>query len=630
MAKFIIQCPKCGGYAQASNGLLKTGFGGTRKIRCSCGYQINIRKDKITTRTCPNCKIPVVFDQSKGKDAVCPICKTKINTQDSVLHMVQFKCPSCSCALSADVDAREMTCPLCDNVINVQQIVAANKSKARDMPSVIQCMMSNTTFVKRHPIDNFVTGSKLIVNESQEAVFFKDGEALDSFGAGGYILTTEKLPLLNKAVSLAYSNGEPFRTEVYFINKTELKGIKWGTPNKIGIKDPDGLCFGIGASGSFNMVVTDARKFLIKNIGTTTEYKTDDVMDVNSAESQFRDLILNKIEDVLANTVTDNKIDILTIDKYKNDLADTIRKQVNMVLDNYGLNMPQFFINKVQLPEDDPNFKELCNKRAEVALLKVDATNAVAERDAQITRTVNAAEVDFLKAQNETRKQGLMNQTKAEGIRVIGEAEAGVMKAKGYTYEQQTSREVKLEAMKNGLGGNGTSGSGTLSGLLEMGVGLGAMETVRDMTRSALGLGSSATLGNTPTVSSIPPTTPVAPAASAPDASTDSWDCSCGTANIASNFCPHCGAQRPVAVKTWDCPACGRCGIKSNFCPDCGTSMSELIRAWDCPTCGHRGVTSNFCPNCGTSMPIQSGNGSKYSQRRIITNFRPNSGDPRL
>lgn len=628
MAKFIIQCPKCGGYAQASNGFLKTGFGGTRKISCSCGYQINIRKDKITTRTCPNCKIPVVFDQSKGKDAVCPICKTKINTQDSVLHMVQFKCPSCSCALSADVDARETTCPLCDTVINVQQIVAANKSKAGDIPSVIQCMMSNTTFVKRHPIDNFVTGSKLIVNESQEAVFFKDGAALDSFGAGGHILTTEKLPLLNKVVSLVYSNGDPFRTEVYFVNKAELKGIKWGTPNRIGVKDPDyGLCFNIGASGSFNMVVTDARKFLIKNIGTTTEYKTNDVMDVNSAESQFRDLILNEIGNVLANTIIDNKIDILTIDKYKSDLADTIRKQVNIVLDDYGLNMPQFFINKVLLPEDDPNFKELCDKRAGGSLNLADATVAMTERDAKITRAVTVADEDFLKAQNEARKQGLMDQTKAEGIRVIGEAEAGVMKAKGYTYEQQTSREVKLEAMKNGLGGNGTSGSGTLSGLLEMGVGLGAMETVRDMTRSTLGMGTNVALGGT-TSPIAPPVSPVA--SSAPTTSTNSWNCTCGAVNITSNFCPNCGSAQPVPIQAWDCPKCGRCGITSNFCPDCGTSMSEPIRAWDCPKCGHREVTSNFCPNCGTSMPAQIGNGSKFSQRRIITNFRPNSGDPQL
>ena len=50
MAKFIIECPKCGKYAEA-----KTGFFAKKKIDCACGYTINVRTDKLTGRECPHC-----------------------------------------------------------------------------------------------------------------------------------------------------------------------------------------------------------------------------------------------------------------------------------------------------------------------------------------------------------------------------------------------------------------------------------------------------------------------------------------------------------------------------------------------------------------------------------------------
>ena len=69
MSKFIIQCPSCGKYAEA-----KTGFFARKKIDCACGYTIDVRTDKMASRRCPHCGNDVVFDQSKGDKAVCPVC----------------------------------------------------------------------------------------------------------------------------------------------------------------------------------------------------------------------------------------------------------------------------------------------------------------------------------------------------------------------------------------------------------------------------------------------------------------------------------------------------------------------------------------------------------------------------
>ena len=39
-------------------------------------------------------------------------------------------------------------------------------------------------------------GAQLIVHENQEAIFFRDGQALDAFTAGRYTLTTQNVPII--------------------------------------------------------------------------------------------------------------------------------------------------------------------------------------------------------------------------------------------------------------------------------------------------------------------------------------------------------------------------------------------------------------------------------------------------
>ena len=95
MAKFVIECPSCGRYAEGS-----TGFFAKKKISCACGYHINIKSDKLSSKVCRGCGNTVVFDQSQGENAKCPVCHEKINTRESLSLLAHISCPSCSCKLS--------------------------------------------------------------------------------------------------------------------------------------------------------------------------------------------------------------------------------------------------------------------------------------------------------------------------------------------------------------------------------------------------------------------------------------------------------------------------------------------------------------------------------------------------
>ena len=112
-----------------------------------------------------------------------------------------------------------------------------DRMKKEGLFSVIRYEGDNDTFIWKHPIEDFNFGSQLIVHESQEAIFFKDGQALDLFTAGRYTLKTQQLPILGELYRLA-TNDNIFHSEVYFINKTVQTAFKWGTADKVRFIDP--------------------------------------------------------------------------------------------------------------------------------------------------------------------------------------------------------------------------------------------------------------------------------------------------------------------------------------------------------------------------------------------------------
>ncbi|GHT87603.1 hypothetical protein FACS1894137_15110 [Spirochaetia bacterium] len=95
-----------------------------------------------------------------------------------------------------------------------------------DIFQIVKCEGDNTTFVWKSPVEDFNTGTQLIVHESQEAVFLLNGQALDLFGPGRHTLETQNIPLIRSFLGKPTNDQTPFHCEVYFINKTEQMSIK--------------------------------------------------------------------------------------------------------------------------------------------------------------------------------------------------------------------------------------------------------------------------------------------------------------------------------------------------------------------------------------------------------------------
>ena len=582
MSKFIIACPVCHNYAEAS-----TSFFASKHIRCACGNIINVKTDRMATKNCPSCGNNVVYDQAEGTNAKCPVCHAQLVTDASYSNLVHFRCPTCGCQLQAEKAATHITCPVCDTVCDVQQEIKKAEVRDAGIPAVISYEGDNTTFAWKHPMTDFVTGSQLIVHESQEAIFYRNGEALDSFGPGRYTLETGVLPKMDRLYHLPVQ-GQPFHAEVYFVNLATQMGIKWGTPSKVGLFDPaTGLHVDLGASGSFNLRVIDARKMLIKLVGTTGSLVQGDLFADGIKSGYFRTMIATKVKANLAKIIKANKISVLELDEHVDSISLSLKDAINPELVEYGLEMPEFYVSNIVTPDDDPNFRRMKQQHADMYLKTREEEIKKAEAEAAFERKAveaqTAARMKVIGAQGDADAERIRAQAQADAYRMQAEAEAQEMRMKGYTYQQETQRQIGVEAMRNG-------GTGNISGMageaMQMGVGLGVMGGVIGMTKEAVApmtqqMGSMMQTAVTP----------------------NGWDCSCGCKNITSKFCPECGSKKPepAAADTWDC-SCGCKGITSKFCPECGSKRPEAPKPWDC-ACGCKGITSKFCPECGSKKP---------------------------
>ncbi|MBE6703604.1 MAG: zinc-ribbon domain-containing protein, partial [Ruminococcaceae bacterium] len=293
---------------------------------------------------------------------------------------------------------------------------------------------------------------------------------------------------------------------------------------------------------------------------------------------------------------------IVDIDQHLETLSEALRKSIAPGFEEYGLTVPQLYINNILLPEDNPQFQKLREmhtysfqtKQVE-AEQEMKVAKEIAERAAKMEGMTTEIEMERRKAEIELIKA----QTEAQKTRLGGFAEAEVMQAKGYNQKDVFQRDVQI-AFAEGMGqmganGGGAGGGGMVSDMVGLGVGMAAAgQMSAQMMNMFKGMPGVDNNNNT-----AAPAAP-APAPAAPEAPKEETCPGCGKPVPANaKFCLECGTKIVhLAENEMLCPACGQKTPKGKFCMECG---APLIRK--CPKCGNEVPDgAKFCLECGEKL----------------------------
>ena len=202
--------------------------------------------------------------------------------------------------------------------------------------------------VWKYPAEDLSWGTQVIVNQSQEAIFFKGGQALDVLGPGTHTLRTANIPLLRGLIKAPFGGETPFAAEVYYINKSVNLDVKWGTNSPIPVLDPKfNVYLPVRAFGQFGIQVADSRAFVVQLSATNPQFTTEQL------SNYFKGVLLTKAKDYIAETIVKQKINLLEISAYLEEMSGSIQEKLSADFGKFGVKLVNFYLNSVDVPEDD-------------------------------------------------------------------------------------------------------------------------------------------------------------------------------------------------------------------------------------------------------------------------------------
>jgi membrane protease subunit (stomatin/prohibitin family) len=217
---------------------------------------------------------------------------------------------------------------------------------------------SRDTIVWRFPrYDNEIKmGAKLVVRESQTAVFVNEGQVADAFTPGTYTLETQNLPILSTLKGWKYGFNSPWKAEVYFVSTRLFTDMKWGTQNPVIVRDPEFGMVRLRAFGAYAARVIDATKLLRELVGTDPQFRTEEV------QEYLRQMIVSRLGTALASA----GIPMLDLAAQQQTIGGRIGAVLSEDLANVGLTIPTFIIENISVP---PEVEAALDKRTQMGIL---------------------------------------------------------------------------------------------------------------------------------------------------------------------------------------------------------------------------------------------------------------------
>jgi membrane protease subunit (stomatin/prohibitin family) len=221
---------------------------------------------------------------------------------------------------------------------------------------------SDDVLVWKFPKEDLKLGSQLIVNQSQEALFLKGGAVFDLFGQGTHSLSSGNLPLLNKVINLPFGGETPFAAEVWFVNKTVKRDLKWGTLVPIPLIDPVyNYPISARAFGRWGVRVQDSRLFVAQIVGSMQTADSTKILEYFIGELNQR------FSAALAKYITVEAVSIFQMNIKLNELSQYTSVEMSPAFARFGIELVNFNVERVSIPEEEmAKFQEVFGRRMEI------------------------------------------------------------------------------------------------------------------------------------------------------------------------------------------------------------------------------------------------------------------------
>jgi membrane protease subunit (stomatin/prohibitin family) len=236
--------------------------------------------------------------------------------------------------------------------------------------------------VWKFPYDNLSTATQLVVNQSQEAIFAKGGAFADVLGPGTHTLSANNIPILQKLINLPFGGKSPFKAEVWYVSKTIRRNLKFGTMEPVELLDPlYNVSVPVRSFGEFGIQVADSSAFMQQMVGTLHLFTTEDIID------QFKSLIVRKLSVCISKFILREKVSVVQISGYLDEVSNYVRDAINEEFAQYGLRVVNFDVASINFDKEDDNVQKILDAQSEASRLRMLGVNYQQERQLDIMET---------------------------------------------------------------------------------------------------------------------------------------------------------------------------------------------------------------------------------------------------
>jgi len=232
--------------------------------------------------------------------------------------------------------------------------------------NVVSYPASDSDFVFKYPSDDLRIGTQVVVGVSQVAFLVRGGQILDQFDSGTHTITSQNIPLLNKIINLPFGTESPFKCEIWYVNLIAKLDIKWGTSNPIQIEDRKyGIIFPVRAYGQYGFRICEPRRFLEALVGNMTSFTAEKINDY------FRGKVLSNLSSILSSMLVEEGVSILEVPTRLSTLSALSLNLIGVTFRNYGIELLNFDIISVNIPDNDPSLQKLKEAQSIAAKLRI-------------------------------------------------------------------------------------------------------------------------------------------------------------------------------------------------------------------------------------------------------------------